>query len=357
MVSDSIINASIPNVSKDFGKKKRANRSAKLKQHKLHTRREQWLSQGQVKNKGCKEEVNGGVVAGGGEFNGSIIETRNKTSRYKDIELRNPSVEEIHHDSDLDLSPANSPTSSISGGNDSGNTYTGSSSISSSSISSSSFSSGGCCSGSITEEEEGGGGSDDGCLDDWEAMADALAAEDTNDKQGLILGADSLSKKETVFGSDSAAQVTEHGITDAQVTQSKLEGDGILGRVVVSRKAWRADDASRPQSLPNLSKQHSFPANSERNSCCVINPWVRSNVPTSCPICCEDLDLTDTSFLPCSCGFRLCLFCHKRILEEDGRCPGCRKPYAADPVEKETSVSGGSLTIRLARSCSMFSRV
>lgn len=49
-----------------------------------------------------------------------------------------------------------------------------------------------------------------------------------------------------------------------------------------------------------------------------------------CPLCCEDLDATDLSFLPCSCGYQLCLFCHKLILEQDGRCPNCRKQY--DPV-------------------------
>ncbi|PWA76746.1 Zinc finger, RING/FYVE/PHD-type [Artemisia annua] len=49
--------------------------------------------------------------------------------------------------------------------------------------------------------------------------------------------------------------------------------------------------------------------------------------PSACPICCEDLDMTDSSFLPCPCGYRLCLFCHKRILEDNGRCPGCRQKY------------------------------
>eukprot|EP00271_Cylindrocystis_brebissonii_P002775 TRINITY_DN13577_c0_g1_i1.p1 TRINITY_DN13577_c0_g1~~TRINITY_DN13577_c0_g1_i1.p1 ORF type:complete len:1165 (+),score=206.53 TRINITY_DN13577_c0_g1_i1:525-4019(+) len=54
-----------------------------------------------------------------------------------------------------------------------------------------------------------------------------------------------------------------------------------------------------------------------------------SGVPSCCPICTEELDVTDTSFVPCPCGFRLCLFCHHRILSEDGRCPGCRKAYAS----------------------------
>lgn len=352
MVSDSIINASIPNASKDFGKKKRTNQSKKMKQNKLDVRREQWLSQ--VKNKGCKEEVNGVAGGGGGEFNGPTIETRNKAPGYKDLQVRSPSVEEIHHDSDSESSPANSPMSSISGGNDSVNNYIGSGSSGSSTSSSSSFSSGGCCSGCITEEEEG---DDDSCLDDWEAVADALAAAATDDKQGHNPGADTPSEKETGFAADSAAQLTNRGNLDAQAENSMMEGAGILGKGTVNTRAWRPDDTSRPQCLPNLAKQHSFPANSERLSCHVVNPWVRTNVPTSCPICVEDLDLTDSNFLPCPCGFRLCLFCHKRILEADARCPGCRKPYASEQVEKETSVSAGSLTIRLNRSSSMFSRV
>jgi len=274
--------------------------------------------------------------------------------------LKNPSLEEneIHQDSDSESSShANSPTSSTSGGNDSGTNYSGSSSSSSSISSSFGFSCGGSYSGNITEEEEeegGGGCADDGCLDDWEIMADALAATTPNEKERHNPGPDPSPSNETGSGLGLTTQPSSPGSVGSHSERSKPEGVGILGKGAAKSRAWRPDDACRPQTLPNLSKQHSFPA---RHSCRVVNPWVRNNVPSSCPICCEDLDLTDSSFLPCSCGFRLCLFCHKRILEEDGRCPGCRKPYAADPVGKEASVSGDSLTIRLARSCSMFSRV
>ncbi|KAK9747971.1 hypothetical protein RND81_02G027300 [Saponaria officinalis] len=341
MISDSTINASIPNCSKDFSKKKRANRSAKLKQCKLDARREQWLSQ--VKSKGLKERV-----SGDGEFNGSTIETRKEKAKgkwigkekepcRKGIEVTSVNVVVMHnHDSDSEESLlVNSPTSSV---NDSGNNFAGSSGSStsrSSSASSLSFGSGGCCSGSISDEEEGGGDEFDGdneCLDDWETVADALVAAENNEKQDDY----------------------------AQAEDEKSDDLGIFDRSGVNRKAWRPDDTSRPQSLPNLSKQRSFPASSERLSCHASNPRVRNMppvVPTSCPICCEDLDLTDSHFLPCPCGFHLCLFCHKRILEEDSRCPGCRKPYSSDEVDKEKSVSGGNLTTRFARSCSMFSRV
>ncbi|GMH16820.1 hypothetical protein Nepgr_018661 [Nepenthes gracilis] len=318
MVSDSIISASIPIASKEFGKKKRANRTAKLKQCKLDARREQWLSQ--VKNKCFKEDVT--------ESGGDRHSMRSKIiHRFKNLEIRRSNEEEndisVHHDCDFE-SPANSPTSV---GYDLGNNFVGSSSCSNSS---SSFGGGGCCSGSVTEEEEGGGGGDDHCLDDWEAAADALAAI-TVDKQPQKHCTESSAERNVAvqlvnpIGSSNGGNVAKEKV----------------GTTAVNNRAWKSDDAFRPRSLPNLSKQRCFPMTTMKHCVRVLNPTV--SVPKSCPICCEDLDLTDSRFLPCSCGFRLCLFCHKRILEEDGRCPGCRKPYDSNPI-------------RLARSCSMFSR-
>lgn len=350
MVSDSIINASIPNsnnnnASKDFGKKKRANRSAKLKQCKLDARREQWLSQ--VKNKGSKEQTNADV----GGFSGPHVEVCSKKNNHplKGLQtIRKTGVDNdgtINHDSDLE-SPVVSPTSSISCGN---------CVASSSSSSSSSGSMGGSYSGSITEEDEGGEISNDGALDDWEALADALAASD--DKEPQKQSMEPLPENQNIAKSDEMARGREH--RDTGLDKSKSDRVEISAQSVENTRAWRPDDTFRPQSLPNLFKQHSLPMNLRKNCNSGVNPWSRNCVisgPTCCPICYEDLDLTDSSFLPCSCGFRLCLFCHKRILEEDGRCPGCRKPYNLEEVEKETSVTGGSLTIRLNRSSSMFSR-
>ncbi|KAL2897745.1 General negative regulator of transcription subunit 4 [Bienertia sinuspersici] len=76
-------------------------------------------------------------------------------------------------------------------------------------------------------------------------------------------------------------------------------------------RAWSPDDVYRPRSLPSVSKQHSTTTVAAAAFCC--------------PLCCEDFDVTDSNFEPYPCGFRVCLFCHKKILEIDGRCPGCRK--------------------------------
>lgn len=247
--------------------------------------------------------------------------------------------EQVHHCCDSD-SPSNSPSSHVSsssGSNVSGTNFTASSSGSSSSSWS--------CSGSVTGEDEDA--DDDGCLDDWEAMADALATSDDKqeeDKPKPELPDENQTRESTNRAVELPNQVVE-------LPKPKLEHVEKVQRAPPSGRAWKPDDASRPQSLPNLAKQNSFP--SGRNYGCGSSVvWARKIVvsaPTSCPICCEDLDYTDSSFYPCSCGFRLCLFCHKRILEEDGRCPGCRKPYEYEPVK-------GEAAFRLARSCSMITR-
>ncbi|KAK4370866.1 hypothetical protein RND71_010341 [Anisodus tanguticus] len=337
MVSDSIPMAlSNP---KDFAKKKRVNRSAKLKQCKLDARREQWLSQ--VKNKGSKEEPNGeGGACGQGIH---VANERGKLMEKLAIMPQGKEEENggcMNHYSDFD-SPSNSPTShtsSVLEGNDSGTNFTGGSSSSNSS------SSGGCCSGSMSEEE------DDGCLDDWEAVADALAATDKKQEQHN-------SSLDSAPESDGNVVNMSSQVSGMDSSQQNPKGRGTLPGSPVSIRAWRPDDAFRPQSLPNLSKQYTFPMNSGRHYRGGSVWGCKSlSIPTSCPICCEDLDFTDTSFLPCPCGFRLCLFCHKRILEEDGRCPGCRKQYKHDLVEGETTRDAGCLMFRPARSCSMISR-
>lgn len=230
-----------------------------------------------------------------------------------------------HHESDVESS--NSPTSvncSMLCGSNSGTMFTGSSSGCSSS----------CCDNISDEEEEEEEqeqeqeqGNDDDCIDDWETVADALAADDEK-RQNLSL--ESPQEHETNVQMDSRGEMAKGLSSGRQNLQP--ESGRLVKQASANARAWRADDALRPTSLPNLSKQFSLP-NPDRRRCGGGVAWAHPTAaPRSCPICCEDLDLTDSSFLPCPCGFRLCLFCHKRIIEEDARCPGCRKSY-----ESETS--------------------
>ncbi|CAM9265811.1 unnamed protein product, partial [Sphacelaria rigidula] len=63
-----------------------------------------------------------------------------------------------------------------------------------------------------------------------------------------------------------------------------------------------------------------------------------------CPLCCEPMDISDRNFLPCPCGYRLCMWCWHRIKENyTNRCPACRSEYSDDPhafaaVDKEAVI-------------------
>ncbi|KAF2482395.1 hypothetical protein BDY17DRAFT_324681 [Neohortaea acidophila] len=47
-----------------------------------------------------------------------------------------------------------------------------------------------------------------------------------------------------------------------------------------------------------------------------------------CPLCVEELDLTDKGFRPCQCGYQICQFCYNNVKNNmNGLCPACRRPY------------------------------
>ncbi|KAL1812473.1 hypothetical protein ACET3Z_022538 [Daucus carota] len=339
MAFDSVTNA------KDFAKKKKANRSAKLKQCKLDARRHQWLSQ--VNNQERKDQVD---MSGGIQV--SPTHGRNERDRVVKISEMNSGNGEhdgsVQHYSDSDSSSHSriSHSCSVGGSHFSGTSFTGSGGSSRSSSSS-----GRSVSGIMSEEEDDDNNDeDDGCVDDWEAVADAMAASDAKQQQEQDKPfQESPSEHENVNKLNCPPEFPNSQLLEVDIPKPKAE----------NRKAWRPDDAFRPQSLPTLLKQHSFPIKLERHSgsggvTCAIGISTQS----SCPICCEDLDFTDSSFLPCYCGFRLCLFCHKRILEEDGRCPGCRKKYEHDGItcEGNGNFAEGSSPYRFARSYSMITK-
>lgn len=149
-----------------------------------------------------------------------------------------------------------------------------------------------------------------GCInpdDGWEDVADAL---------GLPYNCEKINKPEFLN--------VEEGLSTSTVVRSTAKIQTLSGR------AWTQDDVFRPPCLPSLKKLQSLSPHSHN-----VNQWTQSNkktqsdtlVPSPCPICTEDLDSTDSSFDPCPCGFRLCLFCYHRIASDDGRCPGCRQTY------------------------------
>ncbi|KAF5386828.1 hypothetical protein D9615_001626 [Tricholomella constricta] len=53
-----------------------------------------------------------------------------------------------------------------------------------------------------------------------------------------------------------------------------------------------------------------------------------------CPLCLEEMDISDLNFKPCVCGYQICRFCWHHIKENlNKRCPACRRVYTDDGVE------------------------
>lgn len=58
-----------------------------------------------------------------------------------------------------------------------------------------------------------------------------------------------------------------------------------------------------------------------------------------CPLCVEEMDISDKNFKPCPCGYQICQFCYNNIKQSpelNGRCPGCRRLYDDSTVEYTT---------------------
>ncbi|KAF8333953.1 uncharacterized protein EI90DRAFT_3121331 [Cantharellus anzutake] len=54
---------------------------------------------------------------------------------------------------------------------------------------------------------------------------------------------------------------------------------------------------------------------------------------SECPLCLEEMDLSDINFKPCPCGYQICRFCWHHIRQNlNGRCPACRRTYTEEQV-------------------------
>ncbi|CAN1249403.1 CCR4-NOT transcription complex subunit 4, partial [Linum perenne] len=58
----------------------------------------------------------------------------------------------------------------------------------------------------------------------------------------------------------------------------------------------------------------------------------------TCPLCAEEMDLTDQQLKPCQCGYEICVWCWHHIMDmaekdaSEGRCPACRTPYDKEKI-------------------------
>ncbi|XP_061363165.1 uncharacterized protein LOC133306805 isoform X2 [Gastrolobium bilobum] len=74
----------------------------------------------------------------------------------------------------------------------------------------------------------------------------------------------------------------------------------------------------------------------------------------TCPLCAEEMDLTDQQLKPCKCGYEICVWCWHHIMDmaekddTEGRCPACRSSY-----DKEKIVGMASNCERLVNEINM----
>ncbi|KAE8732285.1 hypothetical protein F3Y22_tig00002237pilonHSYRG01455 [Hibiscus syriacus] len=63
----------------------------------------------------------------------------------------------------------------------------------------------------------------------------------------------------------------------------------------------------------------------------------------TCPLCAEEMDLTDQQLKPCKCGYEICVWCWHHIMEmaekdeAEGRCPACRAAYDKEKILRTAS--------------------
>ncbi|KAJ7551253.1 hypothetical protein O6H91_06G007100 [Diphasiastrum complanatum] len=333
-------------LSKDASKRKRLNRTAKLKQCKLDARREQWLSQ--VKHSSCnyqhaQAETEYDKEAQEGKSEDGVLRQNVNTtslqaqasSAFKNLRVSteeySPAESSTAVGSDdeslTDFSKTDEPSlveetlSERNSKQGKGSEWSGSDICT-------------CISGSSENGSDQDKEYDSNVEDDWEAAADALTFPILPPSQDFIeedkntnLEIEVLPLQGQIVQQYAMISSNYKLQTDILKPEYKVNSIGSRTRAIDSR-AWRPNDI-----IPRLWKQHA----SHLESCVSVwaavhsqSRWEPPIAPLECPICTEELDSTDYSFKPCSCGFRLCLFCYHKIAVEDGRCPGCRKAYSAD---------------------------
>ncbi|CAL9240691.1 unnamed protein product [Arabidopsis halleri] len=174
-----------------------------------------------------------------------------------------------------------------------------------------------CCSKQMTEEDQEEVFDD--AYDNWDGFRDAL---NSFDNESPRLETEDLEQE-------------EDPIPDTSQRRKKSTHEKLFHK---DKK-----EASPTKTTIHRNSKKKKRSNSEKQ---------RGDDDEECPICSELMDATDLIFEPCPCGFRICLFCHKKISENEARCPACRKDYV------RTSNSNGEVgfqhrgggTIRLSPS-------
>ncbi|XP_024012519.1 uncharacterized protein LOC18008534 [Eutrema salsugineum] len=310
MVADSITDSELSHgspISRDFAMKRKANWFWKLKQWKIDARRRQWIYQWKRANAG--EEENGSRLR---SLRDKLTDRKKASDRIItgkawsiDHGERSYEFTKCDHDNNDDDLSSSSPTSVLKN-KDSHSSKSGDDCF--------------CCSNQIIEGEEE---AFDDAYENWDDFSDALNFFDENEDNRVPLR-------------EPEDQKADQNPNTSQRNESSSPEK-------LSHKDKRSEKSS---SLGNKSRGKKNKSGQQKEC---------GDEISECPICSEDMDATDLSFLPCPCGFRLCLFCHNKINEDVGRCPACRNQY--DHQTSSSSSSGevsflqrGRGTVRLSPS-------
>ncbi|XP_042001087.1 putative general negative regulator of transcription C16C9.04c isoform X2 [Salvia splendens] len=63
-----------------------------------------------------------------------------------------------------------------------------------------------------------------------------------------------------------------------------------------------------------------------------------------CQVCDEEIDRVDQQFVPCKCGYQICVWCWHHIVEmaekdtSKGKCPACRQPYEQERIARMQAI-------------------
>ncbi|VVA95292.1 unnamed protein product [Arabis nemorensis] len=312
MVVDSITDSELFHgspISRDFVKKRKANWIWKLKQWKIDARKRGNLG----------EEGNGSRLVKSLRDKLSDRRTGSDPVSYlhqacridhEEGSFKFTKCDDDDDETDLEVTSsmsASSPTSVLKNKDDSGSNNSGEDDDC--------F----CCSKQMVEEEEEGY---DDAFDNWDGFKDAFNSFENEDNKG------------------SAAALHETKTEEVPKPNTNQRR-----RKSSPAKLYHKDKYFKQKPSPEkaIQKNRRKKKKSDQQQDC--------DEKSECPICSEEMDATDLSFLPCPCGFQLCLFCHKQINENDGRCPACRKKYETSNNSGEVGFQQrGRGTIRLSPS-------
>ncbi|TIA88947.1 hypothetical protein E3P81_03188 [Wallemia ichthyophaga] len=85
-----------------------------------------------------------------------------------------------------------------------------------------------------------------------------------------------------------------------------------------------------PKTLPHTPSSGSVQVNQDKDLFKGLRDayWSDDEEDRDCPLCLDEMDISDLNFKPCPCGYQICRFCWHRIKENLNRkCPACRREY------------------------------